>query len=90
MKLTLEIPRKILYASLIVVLIAVLSIPAAILLRPQLLRAEWNSDNTSTSDSHALSEIENHLDNLVDQFEKLNYNLSNIEYELEQIRNEID
>jgi hypothetical protein len=90
MKVTIEVPKKILYASLIVLLIAVLSIPAAIFLRPQPLRAEWNSDNTSTSDSYVLGMIEDHLDDIVDQFEKLNYNLSNIEYELEQIRNELD
>lgn len=90
MKVTLEIPRKILYGSLIVLLIAVISIPVAIILRPQSLRAEWNSDNSSTSDSYVLGMIEDHLDDIVDQFEKINYNLSNIEYELEQIRNELD
>jgi hypothetical protein len=90
MKVTVEVPRKILYAALIVLLIAVLSIPAAIFFRPQPLKAEWNSDNTSTSDSYVLDTIEDHLDDIVDQFEKLNYNLSNLEYELEQIRNELD
>lgn len=90
MKVTLEIPRKVLYASLIILLVAVLAIPAAIFLRPQMLSAEWNSDNTSSSDSYTLEQIEDHLDGLVDQFEKLNYNLSNIEYELEQIRNNMD
>jgi hypothetical protein len=90
MKVTLEIPRNILYVSFVAVLIAVLAIPAALFLRPQLLRAEWNSDNTSTSDSYTLEQIEDHLDQLVTQFEKLNYNLSQIEYELEQIRGEMD
>lgn len=90
MKVTIEAPRKILYAVLITLLIAVLSIPASLMLRPQPLSAEWNSDNTSTSDSYTLSDIENHLDNLVTQFEKLNNNLSNIEYELEQIRGKLD
>jgi hypothetical protein len=90
MKVTIEVPRNMLYVSLIVLFIAVLAIPAAIFLRPQMLSAEWNSGSSSTSDSYTLDMIEDHLESIVDQFEKLNYNLSNIEYELEQIRSNID
>ncbi len=90
MKIIMEIPRKALYTLLIVLLIAVLAIPVSIILRPAPLSAEWNSDNTSSSDSYTLSDIEDHLYDLVDQFRKLNENLSDIEYELEQIRGNMD
>jgi hypothetical protein len=89
MKLVLEIPRKTLYLILSVFLIAFILIPVLLYLGPQNARAEWNSDNTSTSDSYTLSDIEGHLENLVRQLEKLNYNLDDIEDELEKIRGEM-
>ncbi|MCK4575345.1 hypothetical protein KAU34_02955 [candidate division WOR-3 bacterium] len=90
MKISVEIPRKILYVVLFTLLVTVLSISAFFIFRPQIVRAEWNNDNTSTSDSYTLSQIERHLENLVRQLEKLNNNLSGIEDEIEKIRSNMD
>ncbi|TES93491.1 MAG: hypothetical protein E3J87_02230 [Candidatus Cloacimonadota bacterium] len=90
MKVMIEVPRKILYIFLVIFLVLVVSIPLIFYLGPRNLRAEWNSENTSTSDSYTLSQIEKHLGDLVRQLEKLNSNLSDIEDEIEKIRYKMD
>jgi len=87
MKMSFEIPRKVLYVSLIVLFITVITISGFIVFAPRNARAEWNSENTSSSDSYTLSDIEKHLGDLVRQLEKLNSSMSGIEDELEKIRN---
>jgi uncharacterized protein YpmS len=90
MKITIELKGKVLYLILTAILILLLSIPVLMYLAPQKAMAEWNSDNTSSSDSYALSQIEKHLDEMVTQLEKLNSNLSDVGDEIEKIRYKMD
>ena len=90
MKITVELSRKIFFTISAIFLIAVLSIPILLYLAPQKAMAEWNSENSSSSDSYALTQIEKHLDDLVGQLEKLNDNLSDVGDEIEKIRYKMD